>query len=198
MSAKRRDRAEEHRERIAQIVTDIISELGIDGVTVRRVAERAGYSTTVVTHYFANKKDLLLYTYQSASKQSYQRVYQALMHDDSDLVAFVKALAYADRPEYWRVYLAFFQFALMDKNLLLEQERRTEDVRKMALEIMYKRGVKKSSPESNIAYNYTADLLISIQGLGLQSILHPSEWTYDKKEEFLEMIVSRCYSSLGV
>ena len=46
---------EERRQQIARIAADLISSVGLDAMTMREIAAAAGFSTTIVTHYFANK-----------------------------------------------------------------------------------------------------------------------------------------------
>jgi AcrR family transcriptional regulator len=52
------DRAE-RREVISEAVWQIVSEHGLDGLTLRAVAAAAGCTTGMVTHYFRDKKALL-------------------------------------------------------------------------------------------------------------------------------------------
>lgn len=54
----------DHAQRRAEIATalwQVIHEQGIDGVSFRRVAEAAGVSVGRVQHYFADKRDLVLF-----------------------------------------------------------------------------------------------------------------------------------------
>ena len=56
----------ERRAAVAAAARAVIAREGLDGTTVRRVAAEAGSSTTVVTHYFADKEALLLAAVQDA------------------------------------------------------------------------------------------------------------------------------------
>ena len=51
------------RDEIAKVVKRIIAESGMESVTVRNVAREAGFSSTIVGHYFKDKRDLLAFTY---------------------------------------------------------------------------------------------------------------------------------------
>ena len=180
-----REKHEERRNKIAQIVVQIITRRGIDGVTVRNVADWAGFSTTIVTHYFANKKDLLLFAYQWASDQSYRRVDESLRKDPTDLMGLMQALAYVDHPEYWKVYLGFFQMCLSDRDFKREQQRRADDARRMIVELLSRRmqaGLPVAAPDTE---RVARDLILAIQGLGLQSILHEKDWTIEEMNGFL-------------
>src|SRR3954469_5218328 len=50
---------EERRAEVAAAVWRIVSRDGLEAATGRRVAAEAGMSTSVVSHYFAGKDDLL-------------------------------------------------------------------------------------------------------------------------------------------
>lgn len=50
----------ERRRQICDVLLDIVSEAGISAATIREVAERSGWSTGVIGHYFRNRQDLLL------------------------------------------------------------------------------------------------------------------------------------------
>lgn len=51
---------DERRRQICDGLLDIVSEHGMAGATIRAVAERSGWSTGVIGHYFRNRQDLLL------------------------------------------------------------------------------------------------------------------------------------------
>ncbi|MGW2837756.1 TetR/AcrR family transcriptional regulator [Streptomyces sp. NPDC001493] len=50
---------EERREAISQAVWQVVSESGLEGLTLRAVASAAGCTTGMVTHYFRDKRALL-------------------------------------------------------------------------------------------------------------------------------------------
>lgn len=50
----------ERRRQICDVLLEIVAESGIPGVTIRGVADRSGWSTGVIGHYFRNRQDLLL------------------------------------------------------------------------------------------------------------------------------------------
>jgi AcrR family transcriptional regulator len=60
--ARREKQKEELRAAILREAGDEFAEFGYDGFSLRRVAERIGYSPTTIYLYFQNKDDLLLET----------------------------------------------------------------------------------------------------------------------------------------
>lgn len=177
---------EEHRLMIAQIVIDLIVKFGLDGVTIRQVAASAGLSTTAVTHYFANKKDLLLFAYQTISRGSYSRIDEALRKDPTDLYGFLEALAYVDHPEYWKVYIAFWQIAMIDADFRAEQDARNKDAQRMLVELLVRRLAPDISGNTDILGQTARNLILAVQGLGIQGVLHEGDWPVNDKHKFLE------------
>ncbi len=50
---------EQRRREVAAVAADLVAAHGRRALTVRNVADAAGYSTTVVSHYFDDLADLL-------------------------------------------------------------------------------------------------------------------------------------------
>ncbi|MGW6536178.1 TetR/AcrR family transcriptional regulator [Streptomyces sp. NPDC055051] len=59
---------------VADAVQQLITEQGLDRVTVARTAETAGVSVGHVQHYFASKDEMLLFTYERVVQQVLERV----------------------------------------------------------------------------------------------------------------------------
>ena len=50
----------ERRRQICDVLLDLVAEAGIAAATIREVADRSGWSTGVIGHYFSGRDDLLL------------------------------------------------------------------------------------------------------------------------------------------
>ena len=68
--------ADERRRRLTEAAAELIADEGIGALTYQRIAERLDASTTVVTHYFRSKRELVLETYQNMASRSRARVEQ--------------------------------------------------------------------------------------------------------------------------
>ena len=62
------------REEIVEAARRIILREGIEAATTRAIAREAGYSNGVLTHYFADKDDIML----SALRSSHRRIVERL------------------------------------------------------------------------------------------------------------------------
>ncbi|HXH23439.1 MAG TPA: TetR/AcrR family transcriptional regulator [Dehalococcoidia bacterium] len=55
----KKQREEERRAQILWAAIQCVAELGIEGATMKKIAERAGVSTGMITYYFRSKNDLM-------------------------------------------------------------------------------------------------------------------------------------------
>lgn len=110
------------RRHIAERAGALIAEGGLEAVSYRRLAADAECSTTVITHYFANRHQLLLWAYRAAAERSQLRFDTALAGSGGDLVASLSALlpVSPDSVEDWRIYFAFWHTATIDPVLTRE------------------------------------------------------------------------------
>lgn len=72
------DTAQERRDHIIESATQLIASDGLEGVSVRAVADRAGCSRGLVEHYFSNKAALLSAANRWANEAYLKRVAQAV------------------------------------------------------------------------------------------------------------------------
>jgi TetR/AcrR family transcriptional regulator, transcriptional repressor of bet genes len=65
---------EQRRGELAAAVWSLASREGLEAVTVRRVAEEAGWSTGALVHYFADKEELLLFAFRTVADRVGRRL----------------------------------------------------------------------------------------------------------------------------
>jgi AcrR family transcriptional regulator len=114
---------EERRAQVAAAVWRVVSAEGLEAVTVRRVAAETGMSTSVVSHYFAGKDDLLRLAFRLALDRGRARA-EAQVRAGSGLarVLLVTGLPLdAERRTEARVWFSFLGLALTRPDLAAEQ-----------------------------------------------------------------------------
>src|SRR4051794_6510787 len=119
------------RDHVASIAADLVASHGVEALTVRKVAEAAGYSTAIVSHYFADKRDLLLSTFRSGADRSTARFEAAVAKKDARLRDALEALLPLDdqRRADWCLWFTFWGIAATDAELAAEQRRRVRTAR---------------------------------------------------------------------
>ncbi|MFN5059092.1 MAG: TetR/AcrR family transcriptional regulator [Chloroflexota bacterium] len=77
-------------EQVIEATLKVIEECGVKDVTVRKVAEELGRSTTVVTHYFPTREHLLEAALAKSFAQSKAQALLFIQGSDDQLWAFIK------------------------------------------------------------------------------------------------------------
>jgi AcrR family transcriptional regulator len=108
---------EERRGELAAAVWSIASRDGLEAVTVRRVAEEAGWSTGALVHYFEAKEELLLFAFRTVADRVGRRLAQAEERTSEPLelarAQLVEGLPLdSERRAEVRVWFAFLGLAL--------------------------------------------------------------------------------------
>ena len=169
---------DEKREAIARIAANLIAVRGLDAATIRQVAAAAGYSTTVVTHYFANKRDMLVAAYRHAA-ESTQRRFDALAADcGADPLSRLELLLPVDDDgrRAWRIYLQFWPLADHDEKLGAEQ--RWWSANGTAL---IRTALLQMHPEIEDADGNATIALSALLGIAVQATLDPAAWPAERQ-----------------
>jgi TetR/AcrR family transcriptional repressor of bet genes len=171
----------DHAERRAELVDAawrVIAAEGLEAATVRRIAQAAGCTTGLVTHYFDSKDDMLVAALREVHRRAGQRMIRHVGGTDIEVVlleVILDALPMdEDRQLEWKVWLAFWGRAAADERLRQEQQRRYAEWRGLLGKL-----IRRARPHDTAADRRTAVDLIAgaIDGLGIQAILEPAKFT---------------------
>ena len=178
---------EERRQQIASIAADLISSVGLDAMTMREIAAAAGFSTTIVTHYFANKRELMLYTYRASVDHAQARVDAVIARDACDLQGSIEALLPFDESSLkdWKVFLAFWQIAQVDPDFAAEQRAQAANADSILRRVLKARaaagrGLREADVEAT-----SRRLLVFIVGLAVQAVFDTLGWSPQAQRAFL-------------
>lgn len=169
---------ERRRQQVVKIATELVAKGGLKALTVRDVAKAAGYSTAIVSHYFEDKGDLLLSTYQAAVARAARRIATALKSDPSSLEGGLKAIlpiTPAQRRD-WRLWVAFWGMAVAEPAFENEQRQRVNDalaVFEGIFTMRKARGLIAADADCNLLARQTISL---INGLSIQALFDPAHW----------------------
>lgn len=164
---------DEMREAIARIAADLIATHGLDAATIRQVAAKAGYSTTVVTHYFSNKRAMLLAAYRHAAESSQRRFDALAANCSSDPLSRLEILLPIDEEgrRAWRVYLQFWPLADHDEELRAEQRWWSDNGT-----ALIRNALLQASPEINDADCKATIALSVLLGVAIQATFDTDSW----------------------
>lgn len=168
---------EQRRADIATLTIDIVAREGIQAATIRRIAAEAGFSTTAITHYFADKRELLEWAFQSLASEGERRFEDARAQQPGDAIAALMTMTpwCEINKRRWKAYLAFWDRAARDPELAITLAESTRAGR------MFVRELLEADASAGAAVEAAADMLNAlIQGLALQMLVEPKTWTEAK------------------
>ena len=167
--------ADDRRRQLVLAAAELIADEGINALTNAKIAKRISGSTTMVTHYFRSKRELVLDTYQTMASRSRARLEQAMRGSGDPLAACLHALLPLDDPTRleWRVWLAYQGMSVGDPELTrIWASRAASAVDRIT------RLIEAERLPSSIDPAMEGDRLFAlIQGMSFQSIVDPKRWS---------------------
>jgi AcrR family transcriptional regulator len=140
---------DQRREDVAEVAARLIARHGIEALTIRGVAKAAGFSTAVVSHYFSNKRELLLFTYRFVGERA-----RAMVRPTGGWTAQSLRQCYlemlplnAESLENWRIWFAFWGVAASDADFAREQRDQMRTSRELNAQRLVE-GLGVSGPEA--------------------------------------------------
>ena len=183
---------EQRRQQVARIAADLVAAGGLAAATHRRIAEAAGCSTTVVSHYFADKRDLVTATYREVGDRVAARLEAARSSEDV-LVAILEALLPLDedRTRDWRLLFTFLGLAATDAELTAEQRDRAAAARaQIEIALADDKQAGRIPPDADVPAS-ARSLLSFVLGMGMQALFDPAEWPVERMRTALADAVAQ-------
>jgi TetR/AcrR family transcriptional regulator, transcriptional repressor of bet genes len=165
---------DERRRAIAHVTMGLIAREGLEAATVRRIAAEVGYSTTIVTHYFTDKQELLLWAYRTIDEWARERFERAMAQQPVDLVGYLMSMCAVDEVDKvnWRPLLGIWDRALRDPAFATELHGWIDTTVARLAAIVRSRDPDCADPNS-----VAKRLLAMVQGVSLQLLFDRDSWT---------------------
>lgn len=158
-------RVSHQQEYLLGVVYDLISEHGIDSVTMRQIAEASGVSTGTINYHFRNKENLII----SALEEAYQLPKDWEQYKGSPVAQLRRlALSYvfqARSERWWRFWINYLAASTRHEELQLHQKMRFERQLEFWIRLI-EEGIAKGDIRPGLDVRSAAcDLLITVHGL---------------------------------
>ena len=185
---------DERRQAITDAAARLIARAGIGAATMREVAAEGGWTTGSITHYFADKRQLLLHTLQaSLSSRRSSPPDRSAVDDPFDALRLALAGALpvdtASR-QHWMVTVAFCAQAAGDPELAAVQRDAYRDFRRLVAKLVRRCIVADSAAvrgEAGDSEERIAERLIAFaDGIALQALFDPESWPSERQLAELE------------
>ncbi len=177
---------DKRRQKIAEVAVNIIGNEGLEAATVRGIASKAGYSTTVITHYFKNKDELLLLAYKHIAIQAWQRIEDVIANSPDDILGALMTMTAMDKHVHhsWRVYIAIWQKAAHNPVLARELDIWFNKALAQVNDVIRAR-IGDHSPLQKKAPRIARHLVALVQGTAIQYLFDDSSWSAKEVKETL-------------
>lgn len=165
--------SERQQNHLLGVVYDLISEHGIDALTMRQVAEASGVSTGTINYHFRNKENLVI----SALETAYQLPDDWAQYQGSPAAQLKRlALGYAlkvSSSRWWRFWINYVATSTRSEEMQAHQEVRF-DKQLLFWTSLVAEGIKKGEFKSDLDAEDTArELLILVHGLLTVQFMKP-------------------------
>jgi AcrR family transcriptional regulator len=181
--------AEQRRSEITDAAARLIARSGIEAVTMREVASEAGWTTGAVTHYFADKRELLLTTFQAslAHRRALRPERRAAPAIEQLWASLEGALPIDDdRRRHWMVTIACCSQAVSDAELeRAQRDAYQEFVGHVAALCVAARLVSDSG-----AVELAGELIAIADGIAVQALFDDRAWPARRQRQLLATMLA--------
>ncbi|MGI5131326.1 TetR/AcrR family transcriptional regulator [Pseudonocardia sp. CA-107938] len=171
---------DQRRRELAAAAAAVIARAGLSGATMREVAEEAGCTTGMVTHYFDDKQQVLLAALDAVTRAVAARIRAHVRTARGPLLPAVLAeslpLDEVRRIE-WGVWIAFWGAAAVDEALRVAHVERYRRWRNTLADLLERDGRDPAAAES---------LMLAVDGIGLHATFDPAAWPAERQLAELE------------
>lgn len=181
------------RRQVVAVASRLIATAGLDAVTIRDVAEAAGCSTAIVSHYFHNKRELLFLTYQATIDRATERSDATFAVDD--LRGFLAEIMPLDEERLmeWKIWLAFWAKAAADPEIAEVQRNCVLTMRGRILAVLERleRG-GQLAPGLDLEH-HARRLLATITGMAIEVMFDPLDWPNERQHALIDPELNALY-----
>ena len=182
---------EERRAELGAALWRLASRDGLEAVTVRRVAEEAGWSTGAVVHYFSGKEELLQFAFRTVADRVGRRLAAAAERTDEPLELartwLVQGLPLdAERQAEVRVWFAFLGLALARPELARAQ-RLTYRAWRGRVAALLQEAQRRGQIRADVDCSAAAAALVAVvDGLAVQATFEPRVLSGRRQAELVD------------
>ena len=176
------------REEIADVAAALIASRGPANVSLRSLAAATGGSTSAVTHYFADRRELLQHAYRAAIRHARARI-DAIADDQPDpLRAYCEAVLPldSDRRRDWQTWVAFHGAAVGDPALAEMQRWRVTAFREMLAEVIAAEQAAGAIDRSLDPATESRHLLSLVHGIASEAAFDEDDWPAERQYALLD------------
>ena len=173
------------RKEVLGVVYEAVSESGVDGVTMRQIAEAAEISTGTINYHFENKHNLLILAMEAAYELPEDwEVYKGSPFSQLQRLAMGYVFR-TSRDRFWRFWINYTAHSTRDEEMREHQNTRYERQRKFWGELL-RDGIAAGEVDPEVDPERAAnELLLIAHGLVLRQLQSPTAANRDEARDIL-------------
>ncbi len=177
---------DERRAQIASVVEQLVYDDGIRAVTIREVAGRVGYSTTVVSHYFSSKMEMLVYTHRRV-RQRAEDLIEAGLREGWALAETLERLLPISEERWrdWHTWFAFWGMTPAEPTVADEWREGTTNANQLFVRLITVAQSKGELPAALDPFTAATRLQIYINGMASLVAQDRNAWPADRQTAML-------------
>ena len=179
---------------VSEAAWRVIVREGLDRTSIRAIAQEMGCTTGVVTHYFRNKQELILFALNQVTEKLKTFMEQEMKsnHGAEGLVAMLSAFLPLDteRQDILRVWVAFLGYAVGRENLMTEHQNSAAQLRAMLVKELERLQVAKILRQDINAEIEANALLALVNGVSLDWLIQADCLTSDQQQLVIQRYVN--------
>lgn len=185
---------DERRLQIAQVVDQLVYEQGVQAVTIREVASRVGYSTTVVSHYFSSKLEMLVFTHQVARRMAEGLIDEAV-RTNRPLIETLEELlpTTEERWRNWHTWFAFWGMAPAEPDVTREWREGTSNAHHLFLRLIKSAQDAGQFPEAVDCVLAATRIQILVNGIASLVSQDRAGWPPERQKQTLRDLLQSVF-----
>lgn len=178
---------------VSEAAWRVITREGLDRASMRAIAQELGSTTGVVTHYFRDKDDLMLFALDQVIERTIGHLQTCTQgHEGLDRL---RQMALSPLPlgpeggEGWRVWIAFLGYAVGREPLMAEHRRRYAQLSALLeqeLSSLQRAGVIRADVDPGFEANA---LIALIDGIGTGFVVNPDQFQPDQQKYLVQRYI---------
>lgn len=190
---------QDRRIEVAEAAWRVIVREGLDRTSMRAIAQEMNCTTGVVTHYFRNKHELILFALHQVTErlQALMEKGVANLSGGERLVAMLSSFLPIDqeRQDILRVWVAFLGYAVGRAELMADHQQSAGALRQMVIQevvALQQQKIIRSDIDPDVEANV---LLALVNGVSLDTLIQHKRLSSEQQKTVLQSYVNGLLSN---
>ena len=185
---------QQRRLEVSEAAWRVIVREGLDRTSMRAIAQEMGCTTGVVTHYFRNKQELILFALNQVTEKLKVFMGKA-MESSHGAEAFIAMLSPflpldTERQDILRVWVAFLGYAVGRENMMTEHQNSAAQLRAMLVKELERLQVAKILRQDINPEIEANALLALLNGVSMHWLIQADRLTSNQQQLVIRRYVN--------